>query len=331
MNRLGKYLPKSTQDRIHLWRVAARDRYRVARAKALGPPKVGGRGDVRNARPHVFVPAAYQIMLRRDADPAGLKNYVDHLERGSLDANGVLDELLTSMDMRNVPYRNLLRSQHQSRCDFVRMLPRARRILDLGGTDQGSDDGALVSMGYPYPFERLVIIDLPGDERHELYGNLASSDTVQTRLGPVEYRYHSMVDLSQYEDDSFDLVFSGETIEHITEEEARKMLAEVQRVLAPGGWFCVDTPNLRATQLMMPPGVLSNPDHKLEYTAAQLAALLQDAGFTVTGAFGLNHYGDLFERGVYDEATVAANHGVYSDPENCQLLAYIARSPQRVH
>jgi hypothetical protein len=311
VNRLGKILPQRVADRIHLWRVAARDR--VVWAKDV---------DIRDAMPDRFVRAAYQIMLRRSADPGGLRNYVDHLESGRLTPDGVLDEMLTSMELREIPYRNLLRSMHQSRCDFVRMLPRASRILDLGGTDQDDDNGALVKMGYPYSFERLVIVDLPGDERHDLYGYVASTNAVVSPLGPVEYRYHSMVDLSQYDDDSFDLVFSGQTIEHITEDDARKMLDGVRRVLRPGGWFALDTPNLRATELMMPAGQLSNPDHKLEYTHERLSMLLHDAGFEIDGAYGLNHLGECLARGEFDPDVVAQRHGVYADITNCQLLAY---------
>ncbi len=317
MNRLGKWLPQSVQDRIHLARVRARDRVLW-----------GSDPDVREALPERFVRVAYQVMLRRGGDPAGIDNYVTQLNDGRLTPDGVLDEMLTSMELRNIPYRNLLRSQHQSRCDFVRLMPRAARILDLGGTDQQDDSGALVTMGYPYAFEQLVIIDLPEDERHELYGYLASSDVIASPLGPVQYRYHSMVDLSPYADGSFDLVFSGETIEHITEDEARKMLGEVRRVLVPGGWFCVDTPNLRATQLMHPQGELSNPDHKLEYTVASLTDLVRDAGFEVAATYGLNHVGACFERGEFDDAIAAGNHGVFSDAENCMLLALVCRAPQ---
>lgn len=311
MNRFGNLLPKNVQDRVHLWRVAAKNRM----------PHLSG--DIRNASPTRFVRAAYEIMLRRPADPAGLQNYVDHLNAGRLTPEGVLDEMLTSMELREIPYRNPLRSLHQSRCDFVRMLPPAARILDLGGTDQDDDRGALVSMGYPYAFEQLIIIDLPEGDRHELYGNLASSDTIDSPLGPVQYRYHSMVDLSQYADASFDLVFSGETIEHITEDEARKMLGEVRRVLAPGGWFCVDTPNRLATEKMLGPGTWSNPDHKIEYSPAELRALLEDAGLHVTAEYGLNHCGDLSNG--FDEEVAAARHGVYADIENCQLLAIFSR------
>ena len=314
MNPLGKFLPQSAQDRVHLWRVGVRDRFLY-----------GSDHDIRDALPERFVRAAYQIMLRRDGDPAGVANYVQHLEDQTLTPDGVLDEMLTSMELREVPYRNLLRSLHQSRCDFVRLLPRARRILDLGGTDQGSDFGALVTMGYPYAFDELIIVDLPQDERHEIYTNLASSDTIDSPLGPVQYRYHSMADLSQYRDGAFDLVFSGETIEHIAEDDARKMLVDVKRVLEPGGWFCVDTPNLRATELMLGPGELSNPDHKLEYTNAQLTELMHESGFEIVGAYGLGHLGDQLARGKYDDAEVARRHGVYADIENCQLLAYVCR------
>ena len=317
MNRLGRLLPKGAQDTIHLWRVGARDRLVYGRTS-----------DIRDAMPERFVRAAFQTILRRDPDPDGLKNYVTQLEDHRLTPDGVLDEILTSMELRTrVPYENVLRSLHQSRCDFVRMLPRAARILDLGGTDQDEEVGALVSMGYPYRFDRLTIVDLPGDERHELYTNMAASDVVESGSGPVQYRYHSMVDLSAYPDASFDLVFSGQTIEHITDDEAKQMLAEVRRVLAPGGWFCLDTPNRRATELQLGPDVLSNPDHKLEYTHEQLSARLSDAGFDIVGAHGLGLANESLERGVFTVGEVAAKHGVYAEIADCYFLAYMCRVP----
>jgi SAM-dependent methyltransferase len=43
---------------------------------------------------------------------------------------------------------------------------------------------------------------------------------------------------------AFDAVFCEHTIEHIEKSEALKMIAEVFRVLKPGGWFRVVTPSL---------------------------------------------------------------------------------------
>jgi SAM-dependent methyltransferase len=317
VNRFGRLLPRRAQDAIHMWRVRTRDRVLFGRDR-----------DIRNATPERFVRSAFQVMLRRDPEPEGLTNYVTVLEEHTLSPDGVLDEILTSMELRNdVHYRHILRSLHQSRCDFVRMLPRAARILDLGGTDQAFDAGALVTMGYPYPFELLTIVDLPGAERHELYGRVASSATVESRLGPVQYRYHSMVDLTQYPDTSFDLVFSGQTIEHITEDEAEKMLGEVRRVLVPGGWFCLDTPNRRVTELQLGADVLSNPDHKLEYTHEHLSRLLRDGGFEIVGSYGLSLADESLARGVFDEAEVARKHGVYAEIADCYFLAYTCRTP----
>ena len=98
---------------------------------------------------------------------------------------------------------------------FVRSLPPAKRILDLGGTSLGNPIGALVFMGYPYAFDDLVVVDLPSEERNELYRETACPEVTQTALGPVRYRYHSMADLSDYADKSVDLVYSGQSIEHV--------------------------------------------------------------------------------------------------------------------
>jgi SAM-dependent methyltransferase len=265
-------------------------------------------------------------MLRRDADAAGLANWVDHLERGTLDADGVLDHFLGSMEMRSVPIRDPLLSLHQSRCDFVRLLPRARRILDLGGVDQGDVSGALVTMGYPYPFEELAIVDLPHDERHDLYAGSARTERVVSPLGPVRYHYHSMVDLSSHADGAYDLVFSGQSIEHVSEADADVMLAGVRRVLEPGGWFCLDTPNRRITALQLG-DALTNPDHELEYTHAQLSAKIATAGFRIVGAFGLSYCGEAAAAGVFSAEEMAHHRGVYATPDDCYALAYVCRTP----
>lgn len=266
-------------------------------------------------------------MLRRPGDSTGIVNYVRHLEDGSLDPDGVLDEMLSSMELREIPLRNPLRSLHQSRCDFVRMLPRAHRILDLGGTDQDFPGGALVSMGYPYAFDELVIVDLPHHDRHAIYSGSARAEHVSTRLGPVRYEYHSMSDLSRYPDASFDLVVSGESIEHIPETEADAMLRDVLRILSPGGWLALDTPNRATTILQTGPQRFTNPDHDIEYTHEQLVTKLKTAGFAIDGTFGLAHVGESVVKGEFSDAELAANRGVYHDIERCYLLAYLCRKP----
>jgi SAM-dependent methyltransferase len=278
--------------------------------------------------PKQSVRMAYNVVLDREPESGGGDEYARRLAEGEMSRHGVAQALAYSEEFRRqVPIEDVLLSMHVSRSEFVAGLPRAARILDLGGTHQGFADGALVHLGYPYPFERLVVVDLPVDERHEIYQGGSAGEPVQSELGPVEFAFHSMVDLSRYADESFDLVYSGQSIEHVTEAEGDTVVREVFRVLAPGGWLCLDTPNgpvwrLRSAELM-------NDDHKVEYAADELAAKVAHAGFEVKERKGLN----LMRRGVaagrFDEAEASAHPGVYAAGEDCLLLALVAQKPGR--
>ena len=221
--------------------------------------------------PKQSVRMAFNVILDREPDIVGGVEYTQKLASGALSRHGVAEALAHSEEFRRrVPIGNVLLSMHVSRSEFVAGLPRAARILDLGGTHQGLPDGALVHLGYPYAFERLVVVDLPVEERDEIYQGGSTGEPVVSELGPVEFAFHSMVDLGRYEDGSFDLVYSGQSIEHVTEVQGEEVAREAYRVLAPGGSLCLDTPNgpvwrLRSDEPM-------NHDHKIEYGAAQLTA-----------------------------------------------------------
>lgn len=52
-----------------------------------------------------------------------------------------------------------------------------------------------------------------------------------------------------FEDSYFDYVFSGDVFEHIDESIKRKFIQEAYRVLKPGGYFTVKTPNMNYLKL----------------------------------------------------------------------------------
>lgn len=58
-----------------------------------------------------------------------------------------------------------------------------------------------------------------------------------------------------YDDNFFDMVYSGEVIEHLYNPD--QMIAEVQRVLKKGGYFLVTTPNMNSwlSRLLFPLGI----------------------------------------------------------------------------
>jgi ubiquinone/menaquinone biosynthesis C-methylase UbiE len=70
--------------------------------------------------------------------------------------------------------------------------------------------------------------------------------------------------LSDFQDNSFDRVFSFQVIEHIKDDSL--FLKEIHRVLKPGGMALLTTPNLSKS-------LSRNPWHIREYTSDQLTAL----------------------------------------------------------
>jgi len=273
-----------------------------------------------------YVIGAYHYLLEMRPDESGLRNYVEHLRNGTRTRRTMCSEMrgLDDWWLQRILHPEI--ALHLSRKLWVQQLPRAARILDLGGTDQHSANGALVALGYPYPFEELTIVDLPPADRHDLYGATHGRGRVQTPLGPAEYVDRSMTDLSPFADASYDMVFSGQSIEHVSEDDGDVMLREAFRVLRPGGHLCLDTPNRAATELQLGDG-LSNPDHELEYTHAQLSEKLERAGFVIELARGLNLVAGAFESGVFSTEELARHVGVFSDIERSYVLAYVCRRP----
>ena len=266
----------------------------------------------------------FQLFFGREPDLSGGAAYLQELESGDITARQLIEWFIHSAEWSHVtPMTEFGPSLHYGRGVFIRSLPRARRILDLGGASIGDPSGALVLMGYPYDFEELVVVDLPTEERHELYREEARPQRVNTKRGPVRYEYHSMADLTRYPSRSFDLVYSGQSIEHITLRDAQSMLDQAHRVLRPGGYLVVDTPNARLTRIQQ--SAYIDPDHKFEYTNRQLSTLLRSRGFAIKRATGVSYGGHSVETGVFDPIEMATNRGLYDAIEDCYLLAYVCR------
>ncbi len=255
--------------------------------------------------------------------------YVQQLESGALSPRQLAEWLINSAEWAHgAPMTEFGPSLHYGRGVFIRSLPRARRILDIGGAALGDPSGALLLMGYPYPFDELVIVDLPSDERHPLYQDESRPSSVETPQGLVTYRYHSMTDLSSYESGTFDLVYSGQSIEHVTRREADSVLSQVRRVLKPGGYLALDTPNSKLTRLQQ--DAFIDPDHKYEYAHHEMAAMLRGHGFLIEQALGINYGGESVAHGAFNVEEVATRRGCFHEISDCYLLSYVCRRPEGV-
>jgi SAM-dependent methyltransferase len=301
-----------------LRRLEAKVRTETARLTGAPYPRQPARMAVRTA---------YNVLLRREPDEPAWTEQACAIAAGTLSRADVVDRIRCSNEFRTAAppaAQSLHSSLHASRCEFIAGLPPARHIVDLGGGHTTDARGALVVLGYPYDFEELVVVDLPPDDRHPLYHSerFGAGDTDR---GTVRYEYRSMADLGFAEDSSVDLIYSGQSIEHVTETDGDVVLKESFRILRPGGYMAIDTPNGTVCRLQQ--DAFIDPDHKVEYTLAQLRDKVQQAGFTVLTERGLNWGGAAAARGIFDPAALAAHYGVFFDAEHCYLLALLLQKP----
>jgi 2-polyprenyl-3-methyl-5-hydroxy-6-metoxy-1,4-benzoquinol methylase len=119
---------------------------------------------------------------------------------------------------------------------------------------------------------------------------------VQTRLAGREgWQGAKRMDgpVIPWPDGVFDVVCCLETIEHLTAEQCGATLAEARRVLRPEGTLLVTTPNeepLEASHTLCPNcgSIYHRMQHLRSWSAGDLLAALEDAGFGVRFCRGLN-------------------------------------------
>lgn len=99
----------------------------------------------------------------------------------------------------------------------------------------------------------------------------------------VTWIENSVADMHGVPSASIDMLFSGQNIEHLYRDDFEGFLREANRVVAPDGYLCVDSPNRAVTQEM---GYVQ-PQHVLELTVDEACELVAAAGFTVESTYGI--------------------------------------------
>ena len=129
---------------------------------------------------------------------------------------------LTDSDDPNSLANRLRGKRFQQFEKFLAPLPRPLRILDVGGTNEFWERRGWAGRGDV----RIVTLNLVADERRH--------ENIEPTAG-------NAMDMHQFGDGEFDVVFSNSVIEHLfTLANQRRMASEVQRI---GKAFWVQTPN----------------------------------------------------------------------------------------
>jgi len=265
----------------------------------------------------LFLRAVYRACLRREPDEGGRRHYVAALESKRMSRWDVWRAVVHSEEHAQVGHLPVhpLDAIHRARMGMVqRWLPSTRVIVDLGGAATGRPEGALLAMGYPHRPESILIVDplcASGPEPHV---------ALTTREGVrVSHLCRSMADPLPLADESVDLVFCGESIEHVTEVEAEAVCREAFRICRPGGWFCLDTPNAALTRLQSPDALI-HPEHKKEYHVSELRDLVARCGFEVVEVRGLCPMPESLARGEFCFDELVLGSGLPAEPETCYVV-----------
>jgi SAM-dependent methyltransferase len=279
-----------------------------------------------------FLRAVYRGCLGRDPDDVGFVQYHKLIDEGVLNWAGVLhsvlgsEEFSCSYETQRAGDRATLALHRARKALFGQHLPAAEVVVDLGGASTWDPEGSLFALGYPHAPRELYIVDLPSNGR-SLEPGIRPEMAVRAKRGTsIQYICGSMSDLHVIGNETVDLVVSGQSIEHVTEEEADRVFQEVFRVLRPGGHFCLDTPNARLTRLHSPDQLI-HPEHKKEYRISELRNMLVRRGFQVAAVKGVCPMPVSLAAGKFDFGEMARNARLADSAEDCYVFFVDAVKP----
>ncbi|MBI4464173.1 MAG: glycosyltransferase [Acidobacteria bacterium] len=196
--------------------------------------------------------------------------------------------------------------------DYV-WLHRKRLVKTLEITPPGKAEDRVLELGCYLQLTPALGKYLGyGEVRGAYYGPAGQNDlrSATSDSGEVFSCWIDLFDAERdpfpYPDDHFHTVLCGELVEHLSTDPMH-MMAEINRILCPGGCLILTTPNvvsLRSVQAVLQgyhPGLFHayikpnadgavDPRHSREYTPREVASLMQASGFEVelleTGDYG---------------------------------------------
>jgi len=199
-----------------------------------------------------------------------------------------VEELLRELTSADNPY-------HQTH------LKRYGRTLSVL-LDEQPTEGKLLEIGTSYIIPIALKELVPNLQVHvtdydlskPIKGTLTITNGERVRKVPV-YRLNVETTAFPVDDETFDYVLCSEVIEHM-EQDPMFMMAEINRVMKPGGTLILTTPNVTSARGITE--VLHNREpyfymqyrkagtldrHNYEYSLSSISQVMKASGFTGTG------------------------------------------------
>ena len=157
---------------------------------------------------------------------------------------------------------------HELRTVELKRIPKgARRVVSVGASGRWYFDWFTNSYGSV-------------DEHIGIEAYLQRPDDLPSN---VTWIPSTADDFGSIESSSVDLVFAGQTSEHLWADEIRGFLTEAHRCLKTNGLLVLDSPNRLVTEHLR----WSHGGHTIEMSPAEITELLTLAGFQITSLTGL--------------------------------------------
>ena len=266
-----------------------------------------------------YIENLYSYLLAREASQQEAQAVLESFKRNTLSRQQLICQIVLSAEFFQRSIVNALDLHlyfiHFARIKMVSLLiPEAKVIVELGGAN-----ASIYDMGYPYEFDRIWLVDLPPQDRCEEYQHISLNDRA-TPNGPISVLYRSMTDLSVFEDSAVDLVWSGQSIEHVSEADAQLVYKEAYRVLRPDGWFCLDTPNRLLTEIHTEGYI--HPEHKIEYYPDHLKQNLIESGFAIVEERGVCEMLNTYKTRKFDYRDFVVGNPLSHHVDSCYIQYY---------
>lgn len=158
---------------------------------------------------------------------------------------------------------------HELRTRYVRSMPQGAETFLSGGC-AGTWYFHWIRENYPGRLKKHVGVEAYSPKPSDLPPE-------------VEWIANLLGNMRDVPETSVDLVFAGETVEHVWPADLANFLAESHRVLRPGGSIVLDSPN----RLMTHPLNWIQGQHTVELTLEEILELLDLAGYDEPNVKGM--------------------------------------------